>query len=353
VRGGECLPCPSTLGTFVTAVERSGSDPKHHALFMPTAEGPCRFGQYCTLQRIALDRLGWSQTPILSWKSEETYAGQDASLRRDLWTAIVLADVLVKVRGRVAPYERERGEADALFARWSSRLASALEAGDPLPPLAAALRADFLAVRREPGRRPLVGIVGEIYVRNNRFTNQDLVRRIEQAGGEAWLTPMTEWFRYLAYMEQWVPRHRHGTWKGVVPALLQGLWLAHDEKAWLGHVSPLLDDRHEPPLRTVLREGARHLPVDFEGEAILTLGRAVEFMRSGAALVVNCAPFGCMPGTLTASILQALAARHGVPVASLFFDGEHEVGAVLSTYLHNRAPAGAERAEAVAWAEGR
>ncbi len=333
VQGGECLPCPSTLGTFVAAVEEAGGDPSGHALFMPSADGPCRFGQYCTLHRIALDRLGWRDTPILSWRSEETYAAEGTPARRHMWAAILIADLLVKARCRVAPYEREAGQTEELFQAWSARLAPALESGEDLRGHIASMRDEFMAVPRRDEIRPLVGIVGEIYVRNNRFTNQDLVRRIEAAGGEAWPTPLSEWFRYLSYMETWVPRHRWATLRGVVPAFLQSAWLGWDERQWMGRMSPLLDQRHEPAVEAVVRRGARHLPIDFEGEAILTVGRAAEFMDDGASLVVNCAPFGCMPGTLTAGILQQLAVETGVPVANLVYDGEREINDVLEVYL--------------------
>src|SRR5208283_1020121 len=42
-------------------------------------------------------------------------------------------------------------------------------------------------------RRPLVGIVGEFFVRVDTFMNQDLIRTIEEHGGEAWLVDTTEW----------------------------------------------------------------------------------------------------------------------------------------------------------------
>ena len=45
-----------------------------------------------------------------------------------------------------------------------------------------------------------MGIVGEIYIRSNRFSNNDLVRKVEEFGGEAWLAPITEWINYVNYM---------------------------------------------------------------------------------------------------------------------------------------------------------
>ncbi|MFH1467995.1 MAG: acyl-CoA dehydratase activase-related protein [Pseudomonadota bacterium] len=335
-RGGECLPCPATLGAFLKATEQEGGCSAEHALFMPTASGPCRFGQYCTLDRLVLDEKGWDTVRIVSWTSSDNYDGLPMAARKELWVAIVISDLLYKLRCRVAPYERHAGETDALFYRWRERLGVAFEAGEKMAPLVRQAHDAFAAIPRHPGRKPLVGIVGEIYVRANRFTNQDVVRRIEAAGGEAWLAPISEWLLYIGYLDQRGLGNSPPGWKARLAARVRSGWLAHDEERWMKLASPLLDERHEPSVEATMAAGRRWVPEDFVGETILTIGRAVEFMRHGADLVVNCAPFGCMPGAITAGVLQALEAEHGVPVANMFYDGEGGgVNDRLTTYLAN------------------
>ena len=43
---------------------------------------------------------------------------------------------------------------------------------------------------------PLIGVVGEIFCRLNTFSNEDLVRRLEEYGAEAWLSDIAEWIWY-------------------------------------------------------------------------------------------------------------------------------------------------------------
>ena len=43
--GGECIPCPITTGAVISAIERENLRPEQVVLSMPTACGPCRFGQ--------------------------------------------------------------------------------------------------------------------------------------------------------------------------------------------------------------------------------------------------------------------------------------------------------------------
>ena len=334
-RGGECLPCPATLGTFLSTVERTGNDPSKHALFMPTAEGPCRFGQYCTLDRMAMNRRGWDTVPILSWTSVDTYDGTDEETRRWLWRAIVLSDTLFKLRCRVTPYETDPGAADRLYYTWIDRLSRAVENREKLDPVMVSMRNDFMSIPRHDIKKPLVGIVGEIYVRQNRFTNQELVKRIEQAGGEAWLAPITEWILYTAYVEAWTQGYRSASLLEKMGNLLKNRFMAGEERHFMDLVSPLLDERHEPPIAETVQSGERFVPMDFEGEVIITLGRAIEYMKNGADLVINCAPFGCMPGSITSGIFQRIEREYGVPVANMFYDGEGDLNRLVDIYLSN------------------
>ena len=49
-------------------------------------------------------------------------------------------------------------------------------------------------------KKPLIGIIGEIFVRSHKFSNEDLVRKVEALGGEVWLAPVEEWIYYVNAM---------------------------------------------------------------------------------------------------------------------------------------------------------
>ena len=51
--GEECLPARVTLGNFLKIIEQPDFAPEKTAFFMPTADGPCRFGQYAPYLRSA------------------------------------------------------------------------------------------------------------------------------------------------------------------------------------------------------------------------------------------------------------------------------------------------------------
>jgi predicted nucleotide-binding protein (sugar kinase/HSP70/actin superfamily) len=107
------------------------------------------------------------------------------------------------------------------------------------------------------------------------------------------------------------------------------------ENRLIASAGPLLSDRLEPSIETILEYDRRYVPVEFLGETILTVGRAVAFAKAGASLVVNCAPFGCMPGTISTALSRRMSEDLGIPMVSLFYDGQGTQNRRLEVFLNN------------------
>ena len=73
--GDECYPAKVTVGDFMKVLERPDTDPGARVFFMPTAQGPCRFGQYSPYLRHVLDASGYAC-------SRDSFAHQPERLRR-------------------------------------------------------------------------------------------------------------------------------------------------------------------------------------------------------------------------------------------------------------------------------
>jgi predicted CoA-substrate-specific enzyme activase len=335
IRGSECLPAATTIGAFLSKMRETGADPARQALFMPTAEGPCRFGQYAVLHRGILDRQGFGETMIFSPSSVNSYMGMPPALRLYLWDIVIASDMIMKALCRVRPYELEAGAADRRAEELLAGLETHIEGKGGLIGATERAVSELFKVPREDGPRPLVGIVGEIYVRCNPFCNNDLIRVIEAAGGEAWLSPISEWVLYTSWFENHITAVTSRNPLTKLGARLKNGFMFRRERLFEEALGHLLADRFEHHVEKVLRVGEKYLPLRFEGEAILTLGRAELFLREGAAMVVNCAPFGCMPGNITASLFGGIQEKYGRPVLTLFYDGESDANRAVGVYLGN------------------
>lgn len=333
-RGSECLPAACTTGAFLDVMKRKNLRAEDQALFMPGASGPCRFGQYAVLQRMILNHLGKGDVAILTPMSENAYGGLSQRLRMKLWQAILAADFILKAACRVRPYERMAGETDRVLNEEIKNLCLAFERDqDPT----GAVRRSLARLAGVPAdterRRPLVGIVGEIYVRCNAYSNDHLIRAIERGGGEAWLSPISEWVLYTSVLHR--IRARKEPWRldNALAAWLKNKVIFDIEHRFNDLARPFVGDRLEPSIEDVMAAGAEMVPVEFPGEAILTLGRAKLFAEQGADLVVNVAPFSCMPGTITSALSREIQAETNMPIVSVFYDGEEGMNHLLEVFL--------------------
>ncbi|HPK70439.1 MAG TPA: acyl-CoA dehydratase activase [Vicinamibacterales bacterium] len=352
-RGSECLPTALTIGSLLTAMRTSPPDEKH-AYFLATAQGPCRFGQYVTLHRQILDREGFPDVPILAPTSFTGYSIINEAMRKTLFKVLVTGDLLMKAGCRVRPYERETGETNYRLERARRRIVDVLEGGgDVARELAAAVRDIASVPRKDVPPKPLVGIVGEIYVRNNAFANEHVVQSIEKLGAEAWMVPLIEWILFVTSPYNVRTHLDHKLSKAMVSTFLTYKWMQRWERKLYRAASPLLDDRHEPPLGDVLEAAMTIMPDSIGGEALLTVGRTIAFARQQAAMVVNVAPFSCMPGTITTALFRKVSADTGMPIVNMFYDGTGGQNRSLEVYLRTALNADSDHLEDGASLAGR
>jgi len=325
VSGKECYPCTVTTGDMVKMVKSSDFDPDKSAFLMPSGIGPCRFGQYNTYHRLILDELGFDNVPILA-------PVQEAGFYREMGFAgkkfvklglsgIIATDFLIKCLHETRPYERRAGEADAVYEESLARVVEGIRRGHfPAPGELAEMGDAFASIRENGNRRPLVGLMGEIYVRSNVYSNEDLVRKIEALGGEVWLSPISEWFFYLNHTGLARALHQRD-WGAVVSEYLTRHFQYGVEHRYARAFNGSYRTLHEKPVGEIMRLASPYLHESFEGEAILTVGKAVDLVQCGASGVVNAMPFGCMPGTIAGAILKAVKDDFGIPYLNLAYDG--------------------------------
>jgi len=334
--GKECFPCLVTTGDFVRFITRPDVDPAKTAFFMPSVAGGCRFGYYNLLQRMVLDELGFEHVPIFSpnqsygfYSSLSAQAGRQ--LVRRAWQGMVAVELLEKALHHIRPDELEPGAADRTYQEFLARLTGAIEAGEDLVPLMREARAAFAAIPVGLDGRPWIGIIGEVFVRSHRYSNQHLIRRLEEKGGKVWLAPLTEWLYYVN-VNQREDALRDRNWGEALQLKLTDGVMHGDEHRLARCWQDFLPNAVEAPPREIIAEGRRYIDPAFRGEAILGLGKARQFHRLGLAGVVNVMPFTCMPGNITTGIFKRFHQDHDrMPVLNLAFEGQ--AGADLSIRL--------------------
>ena len=203
--GKECFPCLVTTGDMIKITRSGQFDPEKSAFFMPSGDGPCRFGQYHQLHRLVLDQVGFPEVPIYSPNQGETFYTELGIMGNEFirlaWQGIVMVDYLEKWLFQNRPYETSPHEADNIFKQCLSILCHSIETQKSVPPAVGQILQSLSQFHQDPNKtdKPVIGIVGEIFVRSNRFSNCELIREIEGLGGEVWMSPVNEWFHYINY----------------------------------------------------------------------------------------------------------------------------------------------------------
>ena len=327
--GKECYPLILTTGDMVKMTQRSDFDPEHSAFFMPSGDGPCRFGQYNRLQRLILDEIGYPHVPIIAPNQTETLyqevgmVGDDYS--RIAWQGVVAIDLLEKKVRETRPYERYSGEADQVYDRSLQQVYETLRDRGDLEATLRRARQAFDGVSRNGLRdKPVVGVVGEIYTRANTFSNENTIREIEALGGEVWMAPIGEWLLYVNFTAKrraWQMRK----WKNFLQVFLTERVQLKDEHRLEEIFRGCLKNLTEPPIADLIANASGYLDASFEGEGILSIGKSKDFVRKGVSGLVNIMPFTCMPGTIVNALYKRFREEHdNIPFLNLAYDGQEQ-----------------------------
>ncbi len=327
----ECFPMICTTGSFLSKLLEPGVDPSTVSFFMPDHNGPCRFGQYNPLQRIILDRLGFQEALIVHPSNENSYRGlvpgSGVRFRLAVWRGLVAVDILRKLLQERSPYEAVPGAARSLYQEHLDRVVRCIERGGG--GIARVLREAIEGFSRleivQGKRKPLISVVGEIYMRDNPSCNGFIVRRLEELGAETLMGPVRDWISYSTH--RFV---RDSKWKrklsGIAVSTVQGIFQDIVEARLVRLAAKGgVEMQRDIPLDRVLDLCGPYIHRDYDGEPAITMGSVAGQCETGISGVVNILPFTCLPGTLVSSVSSRFSDEHnGIPWINIAYDGQED-----------------------------
>lgn len=327
--GKECIPYTLVAGDVLKKAVEKDFNPALASFLIPTTEGPCRLGQYQGALRIQLDRLGHTDARLMAPSAEGNYGGFEGvgrNFKRITWRGIVATDILLKLLHETRPYETVPGAAEKAYQQSLEIVLKSVRGGaKDIFKRMYDVRDLFRAVPVAKNvRRPVIGVVGEIYVRLHTYSNGNVIRQIEEMGGEAWLAPLGEWFFYCT--DRHIAKSRRdGKFVGALVGMMLNGITHRDEKKMMEPFKDDLLNWHEPATPEVLASSAPYIDATFEGEATLSVGKAIDYAAKGCAGIINLLPFGCMPGTVVSAVSKRVREECGnIPWLNIDIDGMDE-----------------------------
>ena len=370
--GKECFPCVVTLGDILYFMEKEKErlgdqfDPENYIYFMPEANGPCRFGMYNKYHRIILDSMpGLDRVKIAALNSDDAYSldgliprEKMRDFRKAGYLSIVVGDILDRLLWRIRPYEKTEGMADAFIDEAVARISESFAQHASQKDLSPVLGHLIEVVKEGKGiidpripKKPLIGVVGEIYVRTHVKSNQDTLRTLERYGAEAVNASIGEWINYTTYEQIRLARIalrlnlKGFRLKGLRRYLLQYLkynltlfYQYMQQRKVYQMVRKYIDIEEDHKIGHLEKVLRRNNTFSFEvgTEACLSISSALELAHRGYNGIVNIFPFTCMPSNLTASITKPLMAKLNIPYIDVSYDGSFQPGreAALRTFMY-------------------
>jgi predicted nucleotide-binding protein (sugar kinase/HSP70/actin superfamily) len=214
VNNDMCYPAVILIGDIVKALQSGKHDPGKTTVLLTQTFGQCRASNYLLLTRKALASAGFGGVPVISLSAEETHPRSGLPIDRNklfkrLALGLIFSDALARITTlATAPHEIRAGSSMALQQKYiaeTGRLAGEGNFGALLELLRKAVR-DFNALPVDNATAPMVGVLGEIFVKHNAFSNNNIVDWLISQGVEAVVPPLLSFFEQRFVNEEFDQR---------------------------------------------------------------------------------------------------------------------------------------------------
>lgn len=346
--GKECSPAIVTTGSMINYWReefRRTREDEILLVFMPTAGGPCRFGQYNVYLKMLIRTLRMEDVAIFSLTADDGYRGLGMGFLLAAWESVVLTNLVADVRAVLKVAAEDPTEAAKVMEESWQEIREGIARGR---------RAMWKAVRRaarkwrdiplalEPRDVPRVLLAGEIYVRCDELSCRGIddwyaregmmLKRADTmewiyytdwrklnsvAGRSAFPSAFLGWRTFWGKLWRGVARWDRDAWTFVRTRLKLALERRVECKGrrLLGRSGLLVTESHD--VDHVIRDGAEFINPALSGEAILSAGSTRRMMEKAPGEnycgVVFIGPFNCMPTGVAESVAKPYARRVGIP----------------------------------------
>ena len=300
-----CYPAVCVIGQFLDALLSGKYDVHKVALIMFQTGGGCRASNYISLIRKALERAGMGFVPVISFSFAglEKHPGFKLTLPllHGFAYAVLFGDLLMSLKSQVEPYERQKGDAAAMCARWTVRLGKELGNGAKIhythvKKLYGEVLQDFAAIPRTGKKTVQVGVVGEIFVKYSPLANNHLEEFLIREGAEVTMPGLMDFVLYMVYNNM-VEYRVYGKKAALQPMIhLAWRYLCGKKNDIIRMVKEQGVFRPWTPFEQVPKLAEEFIsPAVKMGEGWLLTAEMMELAHAGCRNIVCAQPFGCLP----------------------------------------------------------
>ncbi len=320
VNNDACYPSLIVIGQIMDALLSGKYDLEHTAVIMSQTGGGCRASNYIGFIRRALEKAGIPDIPVISLNANgmETNPGFKLTplLAVKTMQALVYGDVFMRVLYATRPYEKVKGSADKLHAKWRDRcIESVCKKAPDFGAFGRNIKGiikDFDKLERTGEKKPRVGVVGEILVKFSPLANNNIVELLEAEGAECVMPDLMDFLLYCFYNNTFKWKYLGGKRKTVdisnIAINILELCRSTAKKA-------LLKSKHFVPpsdIRETASMAKKYLSLGNQtGEGWFLTGEMLELINEDVPNIVCVQPFGCLPNHIVGKgVIKVLRAAY-------------------------------------------
>ena len=334
-----CYPGIVCLGDLVKALQSGKYDPSKVAVGFSQTGGQCRATSIPSLIKKALVAAGFEDVPVVtlstSLKSFNNQPGIQFNVREYAYKAAIsmmFTDALAELYYATAIRETHPGEAREMAEKYLQPLNDGTVpiARQTLFDILAKAVDDFNTIPTTDQEFPKAGIVGEIYVKYNSFSNNNVAHWLMSQGIEVVLPPMLEFFSggliAIAHGVKTHVKRPDALWM----LSFLGRRLINN---FLGNVSEIMADfryhRVHHRIQDIAQKAQEITSLNHQyGEGWLIAGEIATFVKDGVNNVLCLQPFGCIANHVVAKGVQKRIKELYPQVNLLFLDADAGVSEV-------------------------
>jgi len=349
-----CTPYLHTTEAMLNFIKKPGFDQEKYAFFQAATDcGPCRLGQYASLESLLFQKKGIDVDIITGGELNGEF-NLSMSLLVKAWHGFTAVDQLEKMRMHTRPYEVNKGTSDKIYKEYIKMLIDYLADSktnlgkietflsivkafycnlfegklSPIEKILKNAQGEFSKVKRTNEEKPKLGIVGEFYVRLHEPANQRIIRKLEKKGMEIWLAPITEYLIYSYYLASVFAKEKFSLNRKIgnlrewfIKSILYKILVGYEHRLFKT-TSPYMQGFDDITAQEIVSNGEKYTRHYITGEAIVSMGKAVDFAKRGLDGIISVIPFNCMPGLIVDGFIPKFRKdNNNIPFASIEYDG--------------------------------
>jgi predicted CoA-substrate-specific enzyme activase len=329
----ECLPLILTTGGLLKHIQEQPDKREKIAYFMPTCGGNCRFTQYSVFLEKLIRKNKLTETALLTMTNENGYAGFDITDQLNILKGVILADCMEEIKNNIRVIAADYDKAMNTFENlWQTVLNQFSEyRGKNLNRILNTISKELSVIKLKYPLKAAktVSLLGEIFVRSDYFSCQDLIDRLAAREIIVKRAPVLEWLTYcdynvkegiyearfnlMGYLEFQTKRFLQNRFEKSIKKTLA--------KSGLYNYEPVNVDES-------IKYGSNFFNIRFTGEAILVAGSFFKDIFHSTHGAISIGPFACMPTRVIEAVMTAEANMETARKIDAVTDdaGIHDVG---------------------------